>query len=1079
MSALKSFSSAVVAPPDNNSNDLLAEIDNISVHPFGDFTGALSWTVPWTTAQQNSAYSAASSYLQTLDSYGKPGLGVLDHLNGGQPLSSEALADPASAVEVLVRGPQGQALGLAVQTKMNSVSTDVSIDEHALAAIQLLLGRLSIGIGERSNVADFDLADTRHWGQTAATIVKNFRDFLELSAKSSASMSGLTAHVVLAGYASVYLIKEIPDSVRYGSAAWVNLAVACAVIEARTPGKVANMSFGQVMICAENAELDEPAVARQAQTLAMIDWGFINGLIEEKADDRVTDAELKVITQEYNRQLNERLNVSTLLSREIPSRRAIALSKLKEKFPGQVPFETPLFYDTRSGVDNGIDEVFSGTWGLHSLLDIAMMGGPPYYTWGTENIRYSYLTRDINSNLELGVEEGFKAEFDKTIIALKKGAMATVRHLISQLPLRDREKLEYGQIDFFQSKVYRLRSDFWGRDLTHTAPELTMRVELSGEVTLYYINLNKGVIGLHKKYPGKETEFPQPSNQRLIHTTELFKADRPLTATSKLPPFATPLSYSSERTMEIAFAFAQHLDLDNQKVLQEARGQTTRDKHAAKMKAAVDFVVGLIPFKSAISNFIKGNYADGTMDLFMDVLGFVTAGAGIVSKLAKVATQSVSALTKALRAAKIIGTFVIGELNPLSALPALVGGTVGLVGRGLKFVGVRALRQLDWLRNAPDGYKLLHAVGKEHGPTVLGTFKMADGSVAGVGVLKNGEWYPYNAQTNRLYGSPGAFTPKTPGANRLYGANTNHPGYFVEYHSNLLNAQAPNNLHAYNKGFDSGSLERITGYTPTMKLEDLYTLASRSDWSPEQIGALTKEIKKRLLDDAAYFSSLLLQDCQGAGVKVTSLSQSYYSAYVDLTTKGECAGLSNAMAVAIHYGKEQILLQNFYKVSNKADNPPSQKFIKDLRSFQDKVARTDKFHPNGTPDVMSADNIIADLLSSPDSKSLRISTQDHAMIAGVRVIDGKPVWYFYDPNAGLAKFESIQSMKEGLHKVLESGALASTYKTFRNTKGGRVYHVSEFRLDDIDPDYIDRVEDLSHFELPDLPDEFFSIQVVQ
>jgi hypothetical protein len=1079
MSGFKSSSLAVVAVPDNDSNDLLAEIDNISPHAFGDFTGALSWTVPWTTAQQSSAYNAASSYLQTLDSYGKPGLGVLDHLNGGQPLSSEVLADPASAVEVLVRGPQGQALGLAVQTKMNSVSSDVSIDEHALAAIQLLLGRLSIGVADRNIVADFDLADTRNWGQTAATIVRNFRDFLELSSKSSAAMSGLTAHVALTGYASVYLIKEIPDSVRYGSAAWVNLAVAAAVIEARTPGKVANMTFAQVMICAESAELDDPEIARLAQTSALIDWGFIHGLIEEKADDRVTDAELNVIAQEYNRQLNERLEASKWLSSEIPSRKVIALNKLKEKFPGNVPFETPVFYDTRSGVDVGVDEVFSATWGLHSLLDIAMMGGPPYYTWGTEYVHFSYLVPAINSNLELGIEKEFKHKFDKTIVALKRGAMATVRYLISQLPLQDREKLEYGQIDFFQSKIYRLRSNFWGRDLTHTAAELTMRVELNGEVTLYYINLKKGVIGRHKKHPGKETEVPQPSNPSLIHATELFKAERPLNATSRFAPYATPRSYSSERTTEIAFAFAQHLDLDNNKVLQEARGQTTRDIQAARLNAAVDFVLDLIPFKSAISNFIKGNYADGTMDLFMDVLGFVTAGAGIVSKLAKVATQSVSALTKALRAARIIGTFVIGELNPLSALPALVGGTVSLVGRGLRFVGVRPLRHLDWLRNAPDGYKLLHAVGKEHGVTVLGTFKMGDGSVAGVGVLKNGEWYPYNAQTNRLYGSPGAFTPKAPSANRLHGPNTNDPGYFVGYHSNLLNARAPNNLPAYNKGFDSGELERIPGYNPTMELEDLYTLASRSDWSPEQIGALTKEIKNRLLDDAAYFSSLLLQDCQGAGVKVTSLSQSYYSAYVDLTTKGECAGLSNAMAVAIHYGKEQIFLQNFYKVSNKSDNPPSQKFIRDLRNFQDKVADFEKFHPNGNPDVMSADNIIADLLSSPDSKSLRISTRDHAMVAGVRVIDGKPAWYFYDPNAGLAKFESIQSMKEGLYKVLESGALASTHNTFRNTKGGHVYQVSEFRLDDIDPDYIDRVEDLSHVELPDLSDELFSIQVVR
>lgn len=1073
-------SSADGSVPDNNSNDLLAEFDNILPHFFGDFTGALSWTVPWSTAQQHSAYNAALAYLQTLDSYARPGLGVLDHLNDGQPLSSAVLADPARALEALVRGPQGQALGLAVQTKMNSVSTDISIDEHALAAIQLVLGRVSIGVADRNIIADFDLADSRHWGQTASTIVKEFRDFLTRSSRSSAQMSGLTAHVVLAGYASVYLIKDIPDSVKYGSAAWVNLAVAAAVIEAQTPGRVANMTFGQVMIYAENAELVDPQVARLAKTLAMIDWGFINGLIEEKADTRVTDAELSAIALAFNRQLKERLEASALLDSKIPSRKAIALEKLKAKFTGNVPFEAPLFYDKRSGVDVGVDEIASATWGLHSLLDIAMMGGPPYYTWGTENLRFSWLLRDINSPLDLGVEKDFTAQFDATIGSLKKGAVTTIKHLISELPLQDRENLEYGKIDFYQDKEYTLSNAFWGRSLKDIDPQLSMKVEFNGKVSIYYINLKKGVIGRHKNHPGKATESPHPNIPSVIRATELFATERPLLASSmQRSPLPTPSSYSSRRTLEIALAFVLHLDLDNQKVLQEARGQTTQDKHAAKLQAAVDFVLNMSPFKSAISNFIKGNYADGAMDLFMDVLGFVTAGAGIVSKLASVATKTASALTKALRAARIIGTFVIGELNPLSALPALLGGTASLLGRGIKYVGVRALRQLESLRTAPDGYKLLQTLGKQHGPTLLGTFKVGEDSIAGVGVLKNGDWYPYNVQTNRIYGSPGTFAPKSPGTSQLFGPNVSDPKYHVEYHSNLLNARTPGNYPAYQKGFEKGGLEQISGHRRAMDLDDLYALASRSDLTPEQIGAVTKEISNKLLDNSAYYSSLLLQDVQGAGVKVTPLSQSYYAANVDVTTKGECAGLANAMAVAMHYGKEQTLLQNFYKVSSKSDNRPSQKFIKDLRGFQDRVNNTQTFHLNVTPEVKSADNIIQDLLGSADSKSFRISTRNHGMVAGIRVIDTKPLWFFYDPNAGLAKFETIEAMKGGLHRVLESGALASTYDTFKNTKGGRVYEVSVFRLDDIDDDYIDRVEDLSHIELPDLPDELFSIQVVQ
>lgn len=741
MSGTNDSSSSVVAVSDIKLNNLLAELDGVLPHTFGDFGGALSWAVPWDTQQQMIAYNAARSFLE---SYAAPGLGVLDHLKGDLTLATDALRDPAKALESLIRSPRGQALGQAVQTAMGSVATQVSVDEHALAAVQLVLDASSIQHPNRNIIADYDFIDSRHWGATASTVLRHFERHLHTTGVCSVAMAGLSAYTLLARRASVYLIKDLPDNVRYGGAAWVNLAVAAAAIETVTPGKVLNMTFAQVMLSAENAELFDPDVLGLAQTFALIDWGLINGLLKEKEDEGRTETELNTVRDEFQRQLKERLEASEFLNAKIPTRKEIALAKLKERFSGNVPFEERLFYNGASVFING------GKNDLHSLLDIAMLEGPRNYTWKTEKEHVRYLLPAINAPLDLGVVDEFNARFDTAIGSLKQGTLFTLKYLISQLPLRDRENLEYGKIDFFQSKIYKLGIGLWGRELTATDPVLTLRVERNGEVTLYSINSKNGIIAQRYDHPGKATEKPDPHKPSLVHAIERFESEVPLIGTVSHSPLPTPKSYSSERTRLIAQTFVNHLDLDNESILQAARGQTTSDQQKARIQAAVDFVLNLIPFKSAISSFIKGDYIDGAMDLFMDVLGFVTAGASIVAKLAQLATRTASALSQTLRAARIIGTFVISELNPLSAF--LAAGH--LLGKGLVFVGVKGLRLLKKLRGAGRGTDLLLAMNKQRAPVMVGTFKIGEQSMEGVGVLRDGNWYHYNAKTDRLYGAP-------------------------------------------------------------------------------------------------------------------------------------------------------------------------------------------------------------------------------------------------------------------------------------------------------------------------------------
>lgn len=687
-----------------------------------------------------------------------PGAGVLDYLDVDVRLSDEALKDPPTALASLINSTRGQALGLAIQTRLNGIATQVSASEYAMAGIHLSLHQGDIDQPSSSKVAGFDLAGEELWGKPALQVFERLADYLIKAHLSSRRLAGLTAALLLVRKAPEFLIEKLPPDLKYGTTAWFNLTVAARTIEAHTPGKVAHMTFAQVMASAQSAVRIDSQVVHDVQVAALADWGVVSGVVQKKHNEHYTRDELESAKTHFNLQLTDRLNTSILLNSELPSRTVIALNRLKKKFKGDIPFEERLLEQPKVAGGDG-HFLYPTLNGRYSLLDIAMMGGPPYYRWTTRDPRLLPLLDQINAPLELGVADAFQTQFENAIGNLKQGARLFVKHLIAELPLEDRKNLEYGRVSFYQFKTYRLSLHLFGRNLIATDRMLRVKVDLGHESKLYEIDLKKGVIHTSTHDPAEATERTSPSVPSIKYTIESFKLADEASAEKLLAQTANgssvPASYSSERTELIAQAFVEHLDLDSEDILNAAKGQTTQDRENAVVQKVINFVVDLIPFKSAITNFVNGNYFDGAVDLFFDVLGFVTAGTSTVAKLTQVVGRSASALSRGLKAARVIGVFVISELNPLTAVVA--GGK--LLVMGVKYLGLKGLQQLERFRDAVLGYDLLIGVSKQHGPAALGTFQVGAHSYESVGVLKGADWYPYSPLTHQLYGVPGDFRP--------------------------------------------------------------------------------------------------------------------------------------------------------------------------------------------------------------------------------------------------------------------------------------------------------------------------------
>ncbi|WP_313000983.1 hypothetical protein [Pseudomonas sp.] len=98
-------------------------------------------------------------------------------------------------------------------------------------------------------------------------------------------------------------------------------------------------------------------------------------MTKKNHNEHYTHDELENAKTHFNLQLADRLNTSILLNSELPSRKAIALARLRTKFKGDIPFEERLLEQRKVAAVDGYF-LHPTLNGQYSLLDIAMMGGP-------------------------------------------------------------------------------------------------------------------------------------------------------------------------------------------------------------------------------------------------------------------------------------------------------------------------------------------------------------------------------------------------------------------------------------------------------------------------------------------------------------------------------------------------------------------------------------------------------------------------------------------------------------------------------------------------------------------------------
>lgn len=727
-------------------------------HPLGNLSGALSWPVPLSADEQTRLGTLArqhTHHLGTTPSVSQTPGGLLEFLRYPLPLDSDTLNSPAKLLDALIDSPQAHLMGAALREGMQGIATPSSDTDYLLAAMTLQLDPESATAPHRNKLAGFDLASADHIGKPASFMVERLGQHLLRQGKVRPQTAAAAAHLLLAGHAPVFLINDIPASVTYGSPAWLNLAVAAATIEAQTPGKVANMSFAQVMQEARTAAVADPNVTAYAQKAALLDWGLANGVVATREDGLYTSETLTLLVDAFTARSALMANATLALDTELPSRREMALAELSKRFPGkEALFEEKVIsvttkHDTytEGGKGVGYGKLLTG---LHSMLDVAMMDlKHPDLVFFSGDSRIPLA--ELNANTTFGVADRFNQQFAEGIHNKKTAVATTIKHLIAQLPLEDRKNFEYGDLSFFQTTPYALGTGFFDKTRLQTKPELLVSIKRDGVTQSYEISFDKGTIAPIHNWQASAREN-RASN--VVYKTEAFAAADGAALGERTDTAAVPDSFASPRTQAIADTFVKHLDLDHADIKAQARGLTTEDRRLNMAEGVGDFLLNLIPFRSAVINFQKGQYGEGAYDLALDVFGFLTAGAGTIGKAVKIGSSAASTASKAFKVARVIGAATINALNPLAGFGDMAAGGIALMGKGAMFVSAKAVKTVNTLRGSAASYDLLKTISKEHGPTLIGAYTIGDVTTEGVAVLKNNRWYKYDHRANRLYGAP-------------------------------------------------------------------------------------------------------------------------------------------------------------------------------------------------------------------------------------------------------------------------------------------------------------------------------------
>ncbi|WP_455826394.1 hypothetical protein [Pseudomonas graminis] len=612
-----------------------------------------------------------------------------------QPWSGKTLEQVRESADQLIAQSLTQGAGLArcrpILAALKDDPAAATADTLPSYRQQMILTRdllcVDPGLGlKRNHIAGYDLYSVSNSGKTLSEVRTELERHIGATQQIPMDQAVLITHALLATVAPEFLVKGAGEE-RVGSLTLVNLRVQTALVELASPGSSRGMNTEQISSRAFLTPLSNDHQQLQAAQSGgpIYDWAVAQGVITSK--EHYSPQAMKLALTSYD----HRLTTYDSMTHDLDKARSASISRLKacrheleRVCPGQSDFfrKATIYAEPDSTLYTLGKAVFEFStsvsgWGpsiadgkpvstaehivdASSIYDLYVSGAltadnvaSKRWKFKSPEDRLKFESLKPQLSQLKPVNEVFDHSFTLGTEYLEKFKLMSTRVMMSDMPLEDRNRLEFGEVFVFGAAEYQ-RPDgdvsqaqaqqkmgpiLYARDASGaqcyeflpSTSSYRLRPELlDGMSTLAKVDMEKNrdrVLMLQKHYATLPADID-------------VKAHFPARHTYRDASTQAPNTYSSSRTNELIKVFKDNQMLINRELmLTAAKGITKLESIQQRFDAAESFLVNtLIPFKGNIEDIASGDpkrMAMGGIGLGLEIFGALFVVAGAISAPAK------------------------------------------------------------------------------------------------------------------------------------------------------------------------------------------------------------------------------------------------------------------------------------------------------------------------------------------------------------------------------------------------------------------------------------------------------------
>jgi hypothetical protein len=605
------------------------------------------------------------------------------------------------------------------------------------------------------NVAGYDIYQPVNSGQTMASVRAEIEAHLAQKPLLDPTTVPLAAHLLLASSAPEFLVRDIPATMRIGSAEWVDFRMG--VMFAERQGGVGSsraMNYTEIMKLSRlgASTPEEAAVLDNYGVDVLLDWGLMRGLYVKPVDGRYTPELYQQAITAFDAECEQLVNALKQFNLPLPTREDLAVKNLQKVFPELSerelkamrvciadPEERRNIKPSEPRIRALTEAYMTGDLAKDRWMLLAPGEQPPqpapaksaydfnrHLSAGDQAV-VDQNVRDLNSKIAAlpDLLPQLVGEVDTYLAGLKQALTTTTRRMIADLPLEDRQALEYGSVELFalreQTDSPLVVEETAGQVEERRGRKGTLIRSLhNGKVSYFEVFADKMLIVKREGLPDQLTlggtveNIQKTYGQWAPSTVQLQNGavqpfDFQAYSSNDLPrPGVTspgviidklgetlpaapaqgevstqvPNSFSSSRTLSIVEGimqgnFVHHRD----SVMEFAKGRLPLEQRREISRRNDSILLSMIPFVGAVIDLSKGNTVEGMRGLIIDTAGAFLGGAfATVKPLVKAAKGIAPFGAKAFRVMEKGVGVVSGFLNPFDGTADLmVAGGKGLI----------------------------------------------------------------------------------------------------------------------------------------------------------------------------------------------------------------------------------------------------------------------------------------------------------------------------------------------------------------------------------------------------------------